>query len=158
MITLGAVGRLKAGPERTLFDRYWERAAPLSRHLGFGPLALAEIKEASAGAASARKQAEAEALFSKLNSPGLVLAFDERGESPSSEAFSRLFAQARDDGRAIALLIGGPDGFAPQVHERADRVISFGSLTIPHQLVRVLVAEQVYRALTLIDGHPYHRG
>ncbi|MEM6382696.1 MAG: 23S rRNA (pseudouridine(1915)-N(3))-methyltransferase RlmH [Pseudomonadota bacterium] len=157
MIMLAAVGRMKAGPERQLFDRYWQRSQPLARKLGFGDLALAELREASGAGADQRKAAEAQALFDKLPDTGALIAFDERGKSLSSPAFATMLADHREDRRPIAAVIGGPDGLDASVRKKATNVIGFGALTIPHQLVRVLVAEQVYRALTMLDGHPYHR-
>jgi 23S rRNA (pseudouridine1915-N3)-methyltransferase len=88
----------------------------------------------------------------------VLVVFDERGKSPTSEAFAERIRHWRDEGRpGIACIIGGPDGLDPKVRQRADLVVSFGALTMPHQIVRALVAEQLYRALTIMAGHPYHR-
>ena len=153
-----AVGRLKSGPERSLVERYRERAEALGRPLGLSPFDLSEIPEGRARRAPDRRAEEGTALLDK-SGPAALIAFDERGKTVTSEAFAGLIARWRDDGRpAAACLIGGPDGLDDAIRARADLVLSFGALTLPHQLVRVLVVEQLYRALTILAGHPYHRG
>ena len=103
------------------------------------------------------KREEAEAILGKLQ-PGLLIALDERGRSLDSEAFAGRIAAARDAGTAAAtLVIGGADGLAEAIRERAGLTLAFGALTIPHQIVRALVLEQLYRTMTIIAGHPYHR-
>lgn len=152
-----SVGRLKAGPEKALADRYHERAGPLARQLGFGAVDLLELPESSARHADQRKAEEGRALLSRCPS-GVMVAFDERGANLSSEAFASRLAGWRDGGEAgVTLIIGGPDGLCPTVRERASLVLSFGAMTMPHQIVRALVLEQVYRCLTILAGHPYHR-
>ncbi|MCB8819713.1 23S rRNA (pseudouridine(1915)-N(3))-methyltransferase RlmH [Microvirga rosea] len=152
-----AVGRLKSGPERELVERYRQRVEAMSRSLGMTGLDMVELPESRARRDDDRRSEEAAALLEKAGS-AFVIAFDERGKSPSSEAFAERIRQWRDDGcPGIACIIGGPDGLDPQVLRRAKAVISFGALTMPHQIVRALVAEQLYRALTIISGHPYHR-
>jgi len=152
-----AVGRLKDGPERELVERYAERARAVGRALGFSPLQLLELPESRARREAERRDEEATAIIGKAASAVLV-AFDERGKSVASEAFAQHLAGWRDGGRAgVNFVIGGPDGLGPVVRTKADLVLSFGSLTLPHQLVRVLVVEQLYRALTILAGHPYHR-
>jgi len=151
------VGRLKSGPERELVERYRQRIDGLGRSLGFAGLDVVELPESRARRDDDRRSEEASALLDKAGTSALI-AFDERGKSPSSETFAGRIKQWRDDGRSgIACIIGGPDGLDPKVRQRADWVLSFGGLTLPHQIVRVLVAEQLYRALTIIAGHPYHR-
>jgi 23S rRNA (pseudouridine1915-N3)-methyltransferase len=156
-LTLLAVGRLKSGPERELVDRYRQRIEGMGRALGMAGLDIVELPESRARRDDDRRAEEASALLERAGSSVLVV-FDERGKSPSSEALAERVRQWRDDGRAgIACVIGGPDGLDPSVRQRADLVVSFGALTMPHQIVRALVAEQLYRALTIIAGHPYHR-
>ena len=151
------MGRLKSGPERELVERYRQRIDGLGRSLGFAGLDVVELPESRARRDDDRRSEEASALLDKAGTSALI-AFDERGKSPSSETFAGRIKQWRDDGRSgIACIIGGPDGLDPKVRQRADWVLSFGGLTLPHQIVRVLVAEQLYRALTIIAGHPYHR-
>ena len=153
-----AVGRLKSGPERDLVDRYRQRVEGIGRSLGIAAFEVVELAESRARREDDRRAEEAAALLERAGSAVLV-AFDERGKSPTSEAFADRIKQWRDEGRpALACVIGGPDGLDPKVRDRADLVVSFGALTLPHQIVRVLVLEQLYRALTIITGHPYHRG
>jgi 23S rRNA (pseudouridine1915-N3)-methyltransferase len=152
-----AVGRLKDGPERELVERYEERAKAVGRSLGFSPLKLLELPESRARRDADRRAEEGAAILDKAASAVLV-AFDERGKALTSEAFAQKLATWRDQGRAAAtFVIGGPDGLDERVRAAADVVVSFGALTLPHQLVRVLVVEQLYRALTILAGHPYHR-
>jgi 23S rRNA (pseudouridine1915-N3)-methyltransferase len=150
-----AVGRLKDGPERELVKRYGERAKAIGRSLGLS-LQLTEIPESRARRDADRRAEEGAAVLDKSAS-SVVVAFDERGKSLTSEAFAQRIAGWRDQGRAVTFVIGGPDGLDGRVRAAADLVLSFGALTLPHQLVRVLVVEQLYRALTILAGHPYHR-
>lgn len=157
-IAIHAVGRLKDGPERDLADRYVDRAEKAGRALGITGVSVREIAESRAAQAAARKDEEAAALLSDLPPGALLIALDERGDLPTSERFAHLLGEARDRGTPTAvLLIGGPDGHGPAVLSRAGHRISFGRLTWPHQLVRILAAEQIYRAVTILAGHPYHR-
>lgn len=157
-IAIHAVGRLKAGPERDLADRYLERAGKSGRALGVSAVTVREVAESRAARADARKDEEAAALLADLPDGALVLAFDERGEAIDSARFAALLDGAR--ARAVpaaVFLIGGADGHGPAALARADHRIAFGRLTVPHQIVRILAAEQIYRALTILSGHPYHR-
>ena len=152
-----AVGRLKDGPERELVERYGERTAGLGRSLGFAPVQFLEIPESRARRDADRRAEEGTAILDKAAGAVLV-AFDERGRSLASDAFAERIAGWRDQGRSgLSFVIGGPDGLDGRVRAAADLVLSFGALTLPHQLVRVLVVEQLYRALTILAGHPYHR-
>jgi 23S rRNA (pseudouridine1915-N3)-methyltransferase len=152
-----AVGRLKAGPERELVARYLDRAADLARSIGFGGVDLREIAEGRDRRAEERKAAEAAALRA-ITPPGRLVLLDETGRSLTSEAWAGDIAAARDGGLAgYTLVIGGPDGFDPDYRKNASLVIAFGAMTWPHQLVRIMAAEQIYRALTILAGHPYHR-
>ncbi|QFU15333.1 23S rRNA (pseudouridine(1915)-N(3))-methyltransferase RlmH [Microvirga thermotolerans] len=156
-LSILAVGRLKSGPERELVERYRQRIEAMGRSLGLTGLEMVELPESRARREDDRRAEEAAALLEKAGAAFLV-AFDERGRSPSSEAFAERLRQWRDEGcPGIACVIGGPDGLDPVILKKARAVISFGALTMPHQIVRALVAEQLYRALTIIAGHPYHR-
>lgn len=156
-ILLLSVGRLKAGPERSLVERYAERMVPMARTLGFGGVDVVELPESGARHADQRKAEEGQALLARCP-PGPVVVFDERGASCSSEDFAHRLAGWRDGGQsAITFLVGGPDGLDASVRQAAALVVSFGAMTIPHQIVRALVVEQVYRCLTILAGHPYHR-
>lgn len=162
-LTVAAIGRLKAGPERDLVARYVERAVPLARRHGLDGPHLIEAVESRARRPEDRQRDEAALLLGLAGATGpgrtpTLFALDERGPSLDSEVFARLIAEPRDRGApALAFLIGGPDGLDPSIRERA-ALFAFGAATIPHGLARVLLAEQIYRALTILDGHPYHRG
>jgi 23S rRNA (pseudouridine1915-N3)-methyltransferase len=156
-LSLLAVGRLKSGPERELVERYRQRIEGIGRPLGIAGLDMVELPESRARRDDDRRAEEAAALLDRVGA-GALIAFDERGRSPTSEAFAEQIRIWRDSGRpGISCVIGGPDGLDPRIRQRADLVVSFGALTIPHQIVRALVAEQLYRALTILSGHPYHR-
>jgi len=157
MVRLLAVGRMKAGPERELFERYWTRATPMAKQLGFGTLDMVELRESQAQNADQRKAAEATELLAKVPDGAALIALDERGKAITTPQISSKLETFKDSGRQVALIIGGPDGLDGSIRQRADLVISFGAMTMPHQLVRVLAAEQLYRAMTVLSGHPYHR-
>jgi len=152
------VGRMKAGPERELFERYFRRLADAARSAGIAGVDLREIAESRARRTEDRRSEEAAAIRAAAPSAGALVALDERGQSPTSEQWAADIAAVRDASRpAYAVIIGGPDGLDPGLCEAAHRTISFGAMTWPHQLVRVMAAEQLYRAITILSGHPYHR-
>jgi 23S rRNA (pseudouridine1915-N3)-methyltransferase len=151
-----AVGRLKDGPERDLVTRYRERLEALGRAHGITRIELVEIPESRARREDDRRAEEADAIRRKTGTATLVV-LDERAPSCTSEAFAGHLRSWRDANESIALVIGGPDGLDPALRDGARLPLSFGALTLPHQLVRVLAVEQLYRALTIVAGHPYHR-
>lgn len=154
-----AVGRMKDGPERSLVSRYVERTQASGKPLGFSGPIITELPESRASAPAARRREEARAILSQIPDRSVVIALDERGKSLSSEAFATHLARWREETRpALALVIGGADGLDPAVRERAELVLSFSPMTWPHQIVRIMAAEQLYRATTILSGHPYHRG
>jgi 23S rRNA (pseudouridine1915-N3)-methyltransferase len=156
-ITIIAVGRLKNGPERTLLERYRDRAVRAGRSLGLS-LDIRELAESSARNPATRKDEEA-ALIAGAMAPGATLVvLDEHGKALDSRAFADRIAAARDGGvRDLAIVIGGADGLGDALLARADLRLAFGAMTWPHQIVRILLAEQIYRAVTILSGHPYHR-
>lgn len=157
-LSLVCIGRLKSGPERELVERYRGRVDQIARSCGLSALTLVEIPEGRERGAPERQASEAAAILVRCDAAATV-AFDERGPSLSSAEFAARLRAWRDAGRpGLAFVIGGPDGLGEEVRDRADLVLSFGRLTLPHQIVRALVCEQIYRALTIISGHPYHRG
>ncbi|MDZ7602980.1 MAG: 23S rRNA (pseudouridine(1915)-N(3))-methyltransferase RlmH [Hoeflea sp.] len=157
-ITLFAVGRLKAGPESELSSRYLDRFAKSGGALGLDFARTIEIPESRAATAELRKKDEAAQLARALPEGAALILLDERGKTPDSPGFAALLARLRDEGRRdLVLAIGGADGLDPDLRAGADAVISFGRMTWPHQLVRILAAEQLYRAVTILSGHPYHR-
>lgn len=153
------VGRLKAGPERELFERYFERIRESARRVGIAGADFREIDESRARRPEDRREEEAAAMLAAAPGGGQLVALDSRGQSVTSEDWAADIARARDASRAAyTVVIGGPDGLSASLRARADRVISFGAMTWPHQLVRVMAGEQLYRALSILAGHPYHRG
>lgn len=157
-ITLFAVGRLKKGPESELSGRYLDRFAKSGGALGLDFARTVEVVESRAPSADLRKREEAEMLARHMPDGAALILLDERGKTPDSPGFADMLARLRDDGRRdLVLAIGGADGLDPDLHAKADAVISFGRMTWPHQLVRIMVAEQLYRAVTILSGHPYHR-
>ncbi|MFM9974309.1 MAG: 23S rRNA (pseudouridine(1915)-N(3))-methyltransferase RlmH [Beijerinckiaceae bacterium] len=157
-IIILSVGRLKAGPERDLAQRYAERFEASARALGLSGPVMVEIAESQARSAAERKTQEAQLLLAALPDDAQAIRLDERGETLGSEVFARNLVQWRDIGRkSLVFIIGGADGLGEAVAERVPRCLSFGAMTMPHQLVRVLLLEQIYRAGTILSGHPYHR-
>jgi len=148
---------MKRGPERDLMARYLERASASGKPLALTGFEVVELPESRQSASSARKAEEARALRDSLPA-GIVVALDERGRSIDSDAFAGQLGRWRDDGRpAASFVIGGADGLDADFVGSADLVLSFSPLTWPHQLVRIMLAEQLYRATTILSGHPYHR-
>jgi len=149
---------MKQGPERELVARYLERAVATGRPLGLTGFDVAELAESRAGSATSRKADEAKALQSGIGEGAVIIALDERGKLIGSDAFAKLLARWRDDGKpAAAFVLGGADGLDPGLVANADLTLSFSPLTWPHQLARIMLAEQLYRATTILSGHPYHR-
>ncbi len=157
-IVLAVVGRLKAGPERELSTRYLERAQAACRQVGITAVEIREFEESRARRPEDRKAGEGEAIAELLNKGGRLIVLDERGKSLTSEAFAQDVATARDSASgAYVIAIGGPDGVDEDLRSKAAIVLSFGAMTWPHQMVRVMALEQIYRAVTILSGHPYHR-
>lgn len=149
-ITIAAVGRSRSGPVRDLFDRYAGRCP--------WRIDLVEVPLASGGEAARRRALEGGRLADALADIRIRIVLDEGGQSLSSEAFAARLTGWRDDGeQRLGFQIGGPDGVDPVLTRRADLVLAFGRMTWPHQLVRTMLAEQLYRAASILAGHPYHR-
>jgi 23S rRNA (pseudouridine1915-N3)-methyltransferase len=158
-LIIAAIGRLKDGAERELAERYRDRFAPMAKRLGLNPVAWHELAESRATTAARRCSEEGAALLRLARDADAIIALDERGKMLTSQAFAQLLAKIRDDGAGTAaILIGGADGLAPAVREAARITLSFGAMTLPHGLARIVLAEQLYRAATILAGHPYHRG
>jgi 23S rRNA (pseudouridine1915-N3)-methyltransferase len=156
-LLLIGVGRLKAGPERDLFERYAKRLAEITRAVGIAGIDFREIEEGRALRLEERRAGEARAIRAVIPAGARLVLCDERGKALTSLEFAADLAAARDAASAYSLVIGGPDGIDPQLRDRAQALIAFGAMTWPHQLVRIMAAEQLYRALTILAGHPYHR-
>ena len=156
-LSIHAVGRLKTGPARQLFDQYVERSRSAGRQLGIRKLELREYAEARAGDAAERRRQEAGQICAATQGHCLIV-LDENGRDIGSAEFAELLRGLIDGGEAeIAFAIGGADGHGPQVLEAASHKLRFGKMTWPHQLVRIMLAEQIYRACMILTGHPYHR-
>lgn len=149
-IRILCVGRLKDGPERELVDDYLARARKTGRPLGYRAVDEVEI-------AATSKMDEGARLLAQ-HGEGVLVRLDERGEAWTSQDLSKRLARWRDGGEAqCSLVIGGADGTSPAVAAAARHTISFGPQTWPHRLVRAMLAEQIYRALSIEAGSPYHR-
>ena len=156
-ITIAAVGRLKNGPERALMERYIDRAQSAGRRQGLS-LSLREYAEGPAATAGQRRDREAAAILNGTPRGARLLALDETGRNLTSREFAEILRGWRDGGTAdLVVAIGGPDGHGKAVLDRAADRVAFGAMTWPHQLVRPMLAEQLYRAVTILAGHPYHR-
>jgi 23S rRNA (pseudouridine1915-N3)-methyltransferase len=153
-----AIGRLKQGPERELAERYRERFDGIGRKLGFRGIEIHEIPESRAGDAASRIAEEAAGISAAIPAKSLLVALDERGDNVDSAAFARHLGRWRDQSVANTIfMIGGADGLSPDLRRKAKLSIAFGSATWPHQMVRIMLLEQIYRAATILAGHPYHR-
>ncbi len=151
---LCAVGRLRAGPERDLVDDYLARADRTGRPLGLGPASEHEVEDRRGGGMAA----EAVLLSRAIPEGAALCVLDERGKPMSSPEFAAVLAGWRDQGRQdAAFVIGGADGVDPALRGRADLVLSLGRMVWPHMLARAMLAEQLYRATTILAGTPYHR-
>jgi 23S rRNA (pseudouridine1915-N3)-methyltransferase len=157
-VIVAAVGRLRDGPEHELVERYSKRAGQIGPRVGFQSTEVVEIRESRAKDLGKRMIEESIALANVIPDKAVSILLDERGKSLDSAAFAALLARWRDDGRPAAVfIIGGDDGLAPSLRDKSILQLSFGGATWPHQLVRGMLLEQIYRALTILSGHPYHR-
>jgi 23S rRNA (pseudouridine1915-N3)-methyltransferase len=157
-LLIAAVGKLKDDEERGMVSRYQKRLEAIGKTLGLGPLSIVELPESRAASAVARKVDEGQRLLKAADSAIYKVALDEKGRAFSSESFAALIGKTADSAvKTCAFLIGGADGHGPEVLKAANVVISLGTLTLPHGLARVVLTEQLYRAATILAGHPYHR-
>jgi 23S rRNA (pseudouridine1915-N3)-methyltransferase len=157
-IVVAAVGRLKKGPETELSERYQKRAVQTGRQLGLRDIEIIEIRESRAADSAKRMLEESIALANVIPKEAAVVLLDPRGQNIDSSGLAAHLGAWRANSRpAVVFVIGGADGLAPTVCEKADLRLSFGTATWPHQLVRVMLLEQLYRATTILTGHPYHR-
>ena len=157
-IIVAAVGRLKRGPETALSERYRRRAAQTGRQLGLRDVEIIEIRESRADEAGKRMLEESIALANIIPQKAVVVLLDARGQNLDSASLAAQLAKWRSNDRPAAVfLIGGADGLSPSLRDKAELRLSFGAATWPHQLVRAMLLEQLYRATTILTGHPYHR-
>ena len=157
-ILVAAVGRIKQGPERELAGAYRKRAEAIGRTSGLREFEIVEIRESRAQDAERRRVEEAIAIANIIPEGAILVILDERGESLDSGRLAVLLREWRTEDRpAVCFVIGGADGLAPTLRERATIQLAFGAATWPHQLVRIMLLEQLYRVGTILAGHPYHR-
>ena len=157
-IVLACVGRLKDGPERTLYDRYASRLDATGRGVALGPLTLIEVAEGKSGDTATRTADEAKRLLGAVGGSAVHVVLDEDGKQLSSADFAKLLGRWRDEGQArAAFFIGGADGHGSALLASATVTLSLGRMTLPHGLARIVLAEQLYRAASILAGHPYHR-
>jgi len=153
-----AIGKLKSGPERALVERYLSRCRAGGPKLGLGDFQVRQLTESRAAKAQTRKSEEAAAILGAIPDGAKLIALDETGTSQTSDQFATMISLWREQAlRHACFVIGGPDGLDAKIRSRADMVLSFSPMTWPHQMVRVMLAEQLYRATTILARHPYHR-
>lgn len=153
-LSIVAVGRLRSGPEHELISDYQSRLDRTGRSFGIGPLSIVEIEDRK----HRGKAQEAKQIASALPGTGIVCCLDERGRSLSSPQVAQCLARWRDDGHpSTTFVIGGADGIDTELVGRADQSWSLGKMVWPHMLARVMLTEQLYRAVTILAGSPYHR-
>jgi 23S rRNA (pseudouridine1915-N3)-methyltransferase len=157
-LLIAAVGRLKQGPERELAAAYRKRAEAIGRGFGLRDIEIVEIRESRAHDAERRRTEESIAIANVVPEQAIIAMLDERGDNLDSATLAGLLRKWREEDRAaVCFVIGGADGLAPTLRERAKLKLAFGAATWPHQLVRIMLLEQLYRAGTILAGHPYHR-
>lgn len=157
-IEIIAVGRMKPGPEKDLFDIFSERFEVQGRNQSLGPLRLIEVEEKRPLAREELAEREAEKILSQVTPGAKLVALDEKGKPQESRHFAAQLGTWRDEGiQTTCFVIGGAGGLSKTVRKRANLIISFGQQTWPHMLARAMLAEQLFRATTILAGHPYHR-
>lgn len=158
-LVICAVGRQRAGPAKDLAEDYLSRAKKAGRAIGIPQIDLIEVTARETVDPKTLAGREAERLLATVPKDATLVALDECGDALTSDEFAARLARWRDGGATtVAFMVGGADGLAPEVRARADLVLALGRMTWPHMLARVLIAEQLYRAVTILAGHPYHRG
>jgi 23S rRNA (pseudouridine1915-N3)-methyltransferase len=157
-LTILAVGRLKSVPEQLLAADYARRAAQLGRPLGIAAVDFIEVPESKAKTAALRRSEEARALLAHIPKRAFLVALEAGGKQFTSENFAAELRRLIDRGVAdLVFLIGGPDGHGREIDSGAGLQLSLGKMTWPHRLVRPMLAEQIYRSVTILVNHPYHR-
>lgn len=158
-IAILAAGLARGTPQNALVEEYLTRARGIGRQQGINALVVEEVAISKLREARARIAEEGEKLAGRIPPGAHVISLDARGKGMTSEAFAEMLGAMRDAGaRDLVFLIGGPDGLDPGPLVKPGRKLAFGAQTWPHLFVRVMLAEQIYRALTILGNHPYHRG
>src|SRR5438045_2116206 len=154
-----AVGHARGTHEAALTDDFIDRAVQFGRRMGISAITVDEIAVSKARDAAVRVREECQRLAARIPEGAHVISLDAKGKGMTSEDFAEMIGALRDAGtKVLALVIGGPDGLGALPGVRPGRSLAFGRQTWPHLLVRAMLAEQIYRALTILAGHPYHRG
>ncbi len=157
-LSIAAIGRLKAGPETSLIERYCDLATGLGRSCSLGPLQIQDFPEGRSSQLEPRRNDEADRLLAATSQASVRVLLDERGKQLTSPELADYLAHQRDDGaREVAFLIGGADGHGAPARSACALSLSLSKMTLPHGLARIMLAEQLYRSITIIAGHPYHR-
>lgn len=157
-ILIAAVGRLKDAEEKAIFFRYATRLAKAGRAAAIGPLDVVEVAESRAPLVDVRRSEEATRLLQAIGPTMLKVALHGKGETMTSEHLAKFLKKHADTGvKTCGFLIGGPDGHGEEALLQSNAAFSMGPLTFPHGLARIILAEQLYRAATIVTGHPYHR-
>ncbi len=157
-LTIAAIGRMKAGPMAELVDTYAKRTRQAGRPAGITELKVIDFPESRKSGSAARAGEESELLTNAAPSGAVLVALDERGKPLSTADFAAIVRKELESGtKDLIFAIGGPDGHAPEIRKNARYLVSFGHMTWPHMLARVLLAEQIYRVVTILVNHPYHR-
>jgi 23S rRNA (pseudouridine1915-N3)-methyltransferase len=158
-LVIAAIGRLKSGAEHELVERYRKRAEQVGRRIGLREVEVLDIRESRAADVAKRMLEESIALANIIPERAAIVILDQRGENLDSAMLAQRIARWRDDGRPAAVfIIGGDDGLTASLRDKATLRLAFGAATWPHQLMRGMLLEQIYRAMTILAGHPYHRG
>ena len=157
LIRIAAIGRLKRGPLADLAEDYRKRVAQQGRGLGVTGCEIAEAEAKRGLAGAALMAAEGDLLRRQIPPQAVVIAPDERGTSEPSPAFAERLGGYLQTSRPLCFLIGGADGLEPTLRDEADHRLALGAMTWPHMMARVLVLEQIYRAVSILTNHPYHR-
>ena len=157
-LTIAAVGRMKAGPMAELVDTYAGRTRQAGGPAGITGLNIVDFPESRKATAHARASEEAALLNNAIPSGGVLIVLDERGKPVSTADFAKIIRTELESGtQNLVFAVGGPDGLADEFRTNASHTVSFGHMTWPHMLARVLLAEQIYRVVTILVNHPYHR-
>jgi 23S rRNA (pseudouridine1915-N3)-methyltransferase len=153
-----AVGNGRGTPEGALTDDFAGRSRAFGKRYGFTACAVEEVSVSKLREARGRMEAEGEKLAARIPQGAHVILLDARGKGMTSDAFAEMLGAMRDAGaRDLVFVIGGPDGLNLPASVKAGRSLAFGPQTWPHLMVRAMLSEQIYRALTILGGHPYHR-
>ena len=157
-LAIAAIGKLKNGPEKLLAEDYAARIPLLGKKAGITALKINDWSESQRPDAAQRMGEEHAQLWSAVPQGAYVIALDERGKAETSKAFATKLGKLAEQAQAdVVFLLGGPDGHAPETRARANELLAFGPMTWPHRLARIMLLEQIYRSVTILVNHPYHR-